>query len=85
MLELSDLYEVVGVAEVDEKRRAKVAQGKPYQGCTWVSEDTLLSDPGIEVIAIETEIDELVPTALRCLRAGKHIHLDKPAGQTLAP
>ena len=85
MLELSDLYEVVGVAEVDEKRRAKVAQGKPYQGCTWVSEDALLSDPGIEVIAIETEIDELVPTALRCLRAGKHIHLDKPAGQTLAP
>jgi predicted dehydrogenase len=34
---------------------------------------------------VETGIDQLVPTALRCLKAGKHIHLDKPAGQKLAP
>lgn len=85
MLDLSDLYEVVGVVEVDEQQRAKVAKQKPYRGCSWTSEDALLSDPAIQVIAVETEIDELVPTALRCLRAGKNLHLDKPAGQTLAP
>ena len=85
MLDLSELYEVVGVAEADEPQRAKVAQRKPYQGCPWIDEDVLLADPNIQVIAIETEIDALVPTALRCLQAGKHIHLDKPAGQTMAP
>ena len=28
-------------------------------------------------------VEELVPAGLRCIRAGKHIHLDKPAGESL--
>ncbi len=34
-------------------------------------------------MAIETEVRELVPTAQRCVDAGLHIHLDKPAGESL--
>ena len=31
----------------------------------------------------KTEVRQLVPTALTCVKAGKHIHLDKPAGNSL--
>lgn len=85
MLDLRDLYQVVGVAEPDEAQRTRVSKLKPYQNCQWMTEEALLADPSIQVIAVETEIDALVPAAMRCLKAGKHIHLDKPAGQTLAP
>lgn len=85
MLDLSDLYEVVAVAEADAEQRARVKDRKPYQHLPWREEAEVLNDPSIQVVAVETDIDELVPTAMRCLQAGKHIHLDKPAGQTMAP
>ena len=84
MLDLDELYEVAGVAEADEEQQSRVASRKPYRGCQWMSESDLLADSSIEVIAVETDIDHLVPTAMRCIRAGKHIHLDKPAGQEMA-
>jgi predicted dehydrogenase len=34
-------------------------------------------------VAIETEERVCIPPALRCIRAGKHIHLDKPCGESL--
>ena len=34
-------------------------------------------------MAIETEIGYLLSTGSRCIDAGKHIHLDKPAGESL--
>ncbi len=76
-----DLYELVGVVEPDEARRKSLA-GR-YGDVRWMAEAELLSTPGLQAIAVETEIEELVPTGLRCLRAGKHIHLDKPAGPSL--
>ncbi len=84
LLDLDDLYEVVGVAEPDEARRGQVAERAPYRDCRWSSVEALLDDPEIKVIAVETGIDELVPAAIRCLKAGKHIHHDKPAGQSMA-
>ena len=36
-------------------------------------------------MAIETRVRDLVATALPVVQAGKHIHLDKPAGPELAP
>ena len=40
---------------------------------------------GLQAVAIETRVKDLVTTALPVVEAGKHIHLDKPAGPTLAP
>lgn len=82
--DLEDLYEVVGVAEPDAAQQERVASRSPYKHCAWASTDDLLANPEITVIGVETAIDDLVPTAIRCLKAGKHIHLDKPAGQTLS-
>ncbi|YCM46856.1 Gfo/Idh/MocA family oxidoreductase (plasmid) [Verrucomicrobiaceae bacterium 227] len=85
MLDLPDLFEVVGVCEEDPAHRERVSQRKCYQASRWLSVEEILNDPGIQLVAIETEVDQLVPTAMRCLQAGKHLHLDKPAGQKLGP
>jgi predicted dehydrogenase len=42
-----------------------------------------LAVPGLQAVAVETEERVPIPTALRCVRAGKHIHLDKPCGESL--
>ena len=85
MLDLPDLFEVVGICEEDPEQRKRVSGRRSYQSSKWLSEEQILNDPEIKLVAVETDIDQLVPTAIRCLIAGKHIHLDKPAGQKLAP
>lgn len=80
---LTDLFEVVGVAEEDPARRAKALQSAVYKGLTWMTSDELLAVPGLQAVAVETEEHAPIPTALRCVRAGKHIHLDKPCGESL--
>ncbi|MGC6467774.1 MAG: Gfo/Idh/MocA family protein [Akkermansiaceae bacterium] len=85
MLALPDLFEVVGICEEDPAQQERVSRRRSYQSSEWLSADRILNDPEIKLVAVETEIDQLVPTALRCLKAGKHIHLDKPAGQKLGP
>ena len=81
---LGDLYELVGVVEPDDVRRQTVASTAPYRGVRWMSQDELLNDDGVDVITVETEVTRLVPTAIECIRAGKHIHLDKPAGASMS-
>jgi len=80
---LTDLFEVVGVAEDDPAQRAKALKSACYKGLTWMTSDKLLAVPGLQAVAVETEEHAPIPTALRCIRAGKHIHLDKPCGESL--
>ncbi len=84
MRKLSDLYEVVGVVEPDAKQRESLANSSAYRGVTWMTTEQLLNVSGIAAVAVETEVDELVPTAMTCVAAGKHIHLDKPAGPSMS-
>ena len=85
LLNLPDLYDVVGICEEDAAQRKRVSNRSSYQSSKWLSAEQILNDPEIQLVAVETDIDQLVPTAMRCLQAGKHIHLDKPAGQKLGP
>jgi len=48
-----------------------------------MTERQLLGTKGLQAVAVETSKRELVPTAMRCVEAGMHIHLDKPPGQSL--
>ena len=48
-----------------------------------MSEDDLLGTEGLQAVAVETEVRDLVATAMRCLEAGMHVHLDKPAGASM--
>jgi predicted dehydrogenase len=80
---LTDLFEVVGVAGDDPGTLGKAPKGECYQGLKWMSQKELLAVPGLQAVAVETEERLPIPVALRCVRAGKHIHLDKPCGESL--
>jgi len=83
MRSLSDTYEVVGLADIDPAQAHAAARRKPYQGLPVMSIEQLLSAPGLQAVAVETDVRQLVPTAKKCIDAGLHIHLDKPAGESL--
>ena len=80
----SDDFELVGVVEPDPQRRAAAEKTQTYAGLPWVNEGHLLNTPDLQAVAVETDVKDLVPTAARCIAAGKHVHLDKPAGESLA-
>lgn len=65
---LTDLWEVVGV----------VASYKGYEGVPLLTEEQLLNTPDLKAVAVETRVGDSCSTALRCIQAGKHVHLDKP-------
>lgn len=80
---LSEYYEVVGIVEPNPDRQRKLKNHSAYRGLKWIDEEQLLNTPGLQAVAVETDIPELVPTGMRCVSAGVHIHLDKPAGLSL--
>jgi predicted dehydrogenase len=84
MRKMTDDYEVVGVVEPDEERRRGAMAGEAYRDVKWLTEQQLLDTPGLAAVAVETTVRDLVPTAQRCVEAGLHVHLDKPAGESLS-
>ncbi len=80
---LSKDYEVVGIVEPNADRQERLKNHSAYRGLKWLTEEQLLNASGLQAVAVETDITELVPTGVRCVSAGKHIHLDKPAGLSL--
>jgi predicted dehydrogenase len=84
MRKLAEDYEVVGVVEPDAERRAAAEKNPTYQGLKWMAEEALLGIEGLQMVAVETAVRDLVPTAARVVAAGRHVHLDKPAGESLS-
>ncbi len=80
----SDDYEVVGVFEPDEKLRQRAESDPTYQGLKWLTREALLSTPGLQAVLVETRVRDLLANARVCVDAGMHIHIDKPAGESLA-
>jgi len=81
---LSADFEVVGVVEPDAELRRECEGDSAYRGLRWMTEEELLSTGGLQAGDVETAVADLVPTAARCIEAGMHVHLDKPAGESLA-
>ena len=83
------LLELVGVYEPDEDRRATVLQPgpanggpSPYGGVSWfATKEEMLGDASIEAIACEGDNAESLAQAEEIVAAGKHLWLDKPAGE----
>ena len=53
------------------------------KGLKWMTSEQLLNEPGLQVVGVETRVRDLLSVAESCIDAGKHIHLDKPAGESL--
>ena len=81
---LSDDFELVGIAQPKEAVAKAVPNSGVYRGVKRMTEEELLATPGLEAVAIETELTHLVAAAKRAVAAGMHIHHDKPGGLNLS-
>lgn len=76
-------YEVVGIAEPNKQLRERAAEQPAFRDLPWMTAEQLLNTPGLSAVLVETEVRDLLATAQQCIDAGKHVHLDKPAGESL--
>ena len=82
-LKFPEHFEVVGLTETNDKIWESNKSKKVYSGLKRLTVDELLSIKDLNVVAIETDLPDLLPMAKKALLAGKHIHLDKPPGTSL--
>ena len=76
-------YEVVGIAEPDERLRKQAENQPAYRGLRFMTREELLGTPGLQAVLVETKVRDLLDNAEAAIAAGKHIHIDKPAGESL--
>ena len=79
----SEDFEVVGVVEPNAELRARAQQSETFKGLPWMTREELLNVAGLQAVAVETRVAGLLDQAEPCVAAGKHLHLDKPAGESL--
>ena len=72
-------WEVVGLVAPEMEGRASTT-GRSFAGLARQTEAALLEMRDVKAVAVETRIEDSCATALRVIRASKHVHLDKPGG-----
>lgn len=75
-------YEVVGIVEPDTSLRPKLETVDAFNDIPVMTQEQLLNTPDLQAVLVETEVKDLLNVAEACIDAGKHIHLDKPAGES---
>ena len=76
-----ELFEVVGFAEENEEWLEKRGNLECYKGLKRYAVDELIEK--CDALLIETDVWNLTEIAQKCIDAGKHVHIDKPASGTL--
>lgn len=76
-------FTLVGVCEPDGAMRAKFEGHSQLEGVAWLGEDEILKNPEIRMVAVESDVPRLLDLGRAVVDAGKHLHLDKPAGTSL--
>lgn len=76
-------YEVVGLCEADPELRRRAEKQAAFRGVPWMTQEQLLDAPGLQAVLVETEVKDLLRVAEACVARGKHVHIDKPAGESL--
>jgi len=74
-------FELVGVCEPDPSRPR---HHKSLEGVRWLTQRELLEDSSIELIAVESRVQDNLAYARQAIDAGKFVHLDKAPGTDLA-
>ena len=77
-------WEVVGVVEPDPARAEASRNSERYRDFPFLTLEQGLNTPDLKAVGIETEVRDLLHHAELAIDAGCHIHLDKPAGESLA-
>lgn len=81
--EKSDAWEVVGVVESNLERVEAAKKDPTYSKFDFLTLEEGLAVPGLDAVGIETDVRDLLEYAEKAIDAGYHIHLDKPAGDSL--
>ena len=76
-------YEVVGIVEPDEALRKRAESEPAFRDLKWMTREELLNVPGLQAVLVETRVRDLLDNAEACVAAGKHVSIDKPAGESL--
>lgn len=71
-----ELFEVVGFSEENDELVERSMGKDAYKGLRRMSEEELLSQ--VDAVLVECGVKGLTDVADKCIKAGKHIHLDKP-------
>ena len=76
-------YEVIGIADRNPTPNQQTRSHPAFRDLNWMSTEQLLNHPDLDAVLIETDVHSSLEFAELCINAGKHIHLDKPAGESL--
>ena len=77
-----ELFDIVGYAEEDEEWIKQRGDFSCYKNLPRLNIDAIIEKS--DVILVECDVWNLTKIAKRCVDAGKHVHIDKPASGTLA-
>ena len=70
-------FELAGVCEP----KARPA----YKNARWLSEEELFGDRSIQAVAVEGAVPENLEYGRKVIASGKHLHIDKPPTNRMAP
>lgn len=81
---MPELFEIAGYALPEQEKADYAHKLDCFSGFPELTVEQILNDPAIEAVAVETEERNLSKYALLAARHGKHLHMDKPGGLSLA-
>ncbi len=84
VLQESPDFELAGVCEPDAELLKAARDSEAFAEVRWLDQAELLADESIAMIAVEGRVRDNLGFAREAIEAGKHIHLDKPAGSCLS-
>ena len=82
LLRLED-FEVVGICYPENEKERLPAKVEKHPELKEMTLEEILNDPTIEAVAVETDEIYLTKYATMALKAGKHVHMEKPGGREL--
>ena len=83
-LNTNENYEIVGYCLPENEDRKCPERMADLEGYRRLTLEEILNDPTIDAVSVETEEYALARYALAAVRAGKHLHLEKPGAVSLA-
>lgn len=80
----SDIFEVAGYAMPENEKEKFPEHMGAFSAYREMTVEEILNNPEIDAVAIETEEMYLTKYAKMAAECGKHIHMEKPGGTSLA-
>ena len=77
-----ELFELIGYSEDNEAWVERRGSNNVFGDVPRLTQDEIIEKS--DAILVETDVWNLTATAQKCVDAGKHVHIDKPASGTLA-